>query len=260
MCELLGMSFNQPVRPNISFRGFRQRGKHNPDGWGLAFYPDDSAQIFKEPLKANESKLSNFLQSYQKIESKIFIGHVRFASRRGLSHKNTHPFSRELNGKEYVFAHNGTIENLEKLPLERFKPVGETDSEHVFCYLLNCIEKYLGNRTNLSQKDDFDWLKQKLEEINEYGTFNCIFSDGNYLFCYHDKNGYNGLYFVERKPPYGKIRLKDEDWEINLAEEKNPEQKGFIIATKPLTDEKWERFNPGELIVFESGEIRYSAR
>jgi len=50
MCELLAMSFNLPVRPNISFRGFRHRGESNPHGWGIAFYPDESAQIIKEPI------------------------------------------------------------------------------------------------------------------------------------------------------------------------------------------------------------------
>jgi len=62
MCELLGMSFNLPVRPSISFRGFRHRGEENPDGWGIAFYPDEAAQIIKEPIKAAKSHLSRFLQ------------------------------------------------------------------------------------------------------------------------------------------------------------------------------------------------------
>jgi len=44
MCELLGMSFNLPVRPSISFRGFRHRGEENPDGWGIAFYPDEAGR------------------------------------------------------------------------------------------------------------------------------------------------------------------------------------------------------------------------
>ncbi len=44
MCELFAMSFNQPVRPSISFNGFRRRGKQNPDGWGLALYPDKLVQ------------------------------------------------------------------------------------------------------------------------------------------------------------------------------------------------------------------------
>ncbi len=37
MCELLGLSFNTPVRPNLSFKGFHIRGETNPDGWGIAF-------------------------------------------------------------------------------------------------------------------------------------------------------------------------------------------------------------------------------
>jgi len=255
MCELLAMSFNLPVRPNISFRGFRHRGKNNPHGWGIAFYPDESAQIIKEPIQAKKSALSKFLQDYQEVKSKIFIGHVRYTSVGAKSHKNTHPFYREVNGKEYVFAHNGTLSNYESLKLGRFKPIGETDSERAFCYLLNCIEK----RDIIKWNDeDFDWLAQKLEEINKYGSFNCTFSDGKLLFCYHDENGYNGLCFVQRKPPYGEIRLLDEDWQVNLAEEKRPEQTGYIIATRRLTDEPWQQFRRGELIVFKDGKMIYS--
>ena len=77
MCELLGISFNLPVNPKISFKGFQQRGECNPDGWGIAFYPDESAQIFKEPVEAAESSLANFIQEYSGIKSNIFIAHVR---------------------------------------------------------------------------------------------------------------------------------------------------------------------------------------
>lgn len=256
MCELLGMSFNVPVRPSISFRGFRQKGKKNPHGWGLAFYPDKSAQVIKEPLRADESPLSRFLQKYAGIRSKIFIAHVRFASKGQPSYANTHPFQRELNGTEYVFAHNGTID-ISRMELGRFKPVGETDSEHVFCHLLDCIEKKRNNPVETGRF--FDWLAEKLKEINKHGTFNCIFSDGEHLFCYCDKNRHNaGLSYVERKSPYGRIRLLDEDWEICLTEEKDPNQRGFIIATKKLTDEPWETFKPCELIVFKNGCMIYS--
>ena len=254
MCELLGMSFNLPVKPSISFKGFRHRGESNPHGWGIAFYPDKSAQVVKEPIKAKESSLSKFLQEYQEVKSEIFVAHVRYTSIGSKSHKNTHPFHRELNGTEYVFAHNGTFSSYKTLPLGRFKPIGETDSEYVFCYLLKCIEERGITRW---KKDDFDWLAEKLREINRYGSFNCIFSDGKHLFCYYDKNGHNGLCFVQRKPPYDKIRLLDEDWEINLAEEKRPEQTGFIIATRRLTNESWKDFKFGELIVFRGGKVIY---
>ncbi|MEM2135618.1 MAG: class II glutamine amidotransferase [Candidatus Jordarchaeaceae archaeon] len=256
MCELLGMSFNLPVRPNISFRGFRHRGETNPDGWGIAFYPDESAQILKEPIKAKSSSLSKFLQDYQELQSKIFVAHVRKASKGPKSHRNTHPFHRELNGKEYVFAHNGTIIKT-GLELGRFKPIGETDSERAFCHLLNLIEARGITEWN---NEGFDWIAEKLQQINQYGDFNCIFSDGENLFCYHDKNGYNGLCFTQRKPPYGQIQLLDEDWKINLAEEKDPEQTGYIIATRRLTNEPWHDFKFSELIVFKHGKMIYSNR
>jgi len=255
MCELLGMSFNLPVSPSISFRGFRHRGKANPHGWGLAFYPDKSAQVFKEPVAAMGSSLSKFLQDYQEVRSNVFVAHVRYASVGNNSHKNTHPFCRELNGKEYVFAHNGTLSHYENLKIARFKPIGETDSEHAFCHLLGCIEEQGINRW---QNKDFAWLNGTLRQLNGYGTLNCIFSDGEFLFCYADKTGYNGgLRYVHRKPPYSKIRLEDEDWEINLAEEKDENQTGVVIATRRLTDESWKSFTSGQLYVIKDGVIDY---
>jgi len=255
MCELLGMSFNLPVDPNISFRGFRYRSKKNPHGWGLAFYPDESAHVIKEPIKAVESLLSKFLKDYPEVKSKLFIAHVRRGSSGSSIYKNTHPFQRELDGKEYVFAHNGTLQKYGNLETGRFKSIGETDSEYAFCHLLNCIEE---RGITHWAREDFEWLAGKLKEINKYGTFNCILSDCEFLFCYHDKDGYNGLCFIHRKPPYGRIRLLDEDWDINLARKKDPNQTGFIIATRRLTDEPWESFRFGELIVLKDGRIVYS--
>jgi len=245
------------VSPRISFKGFRVRGRRNPDGWGLAFYPDNSAVVFKEPLIATESLLAVFIENYELIKSKIFIGHVRRASRGEKSYRNTHPFRRELFGKDYVFAHNGTLHGYRELELGKFKPLGETDSEYIFCYLLSQIEE----RGIVEwKKSDFDWLAGLLAEVNNYGYLNCVFSDGEYLFCYYDKDGYNGLCLLHRKPPYSKIKLKDIDWEIDLAEEKRPQQQGYIIATRPLTNETWESFLPGELIVLKNRKITYSNR
>jgi len=256
MCELLGMSFNLAVNPKISFKGFQQRGENNPDGWGIAFYPDESAQIFKEPVEANKSNLANFLNGYSGIKSNIFIAHVRRTSVGKNSHKNTHPFCRELDGKEYLFAHNGTICNFNKLNLGKFNPIGKTDSEYIFCHLLDFIQKKGIKNWNMG---DIQCLEEETREINKKGTLNCFFTDGKYLFCYHDIEGHNSLYFMRRQSPFQIIKLKDLDWEIDLKEEKTPDQTGYIIATTPLTDENWMKFKKGELIVFKSGEMIYSS-
>ena len=255
MCELLGMSFNRAVNPKISFKGFQQRGKSNPDGWGIAYYPDKSVQIFKEHMQINTSKFADFLKNYSFMNSKIFIAHVRRTSVGKNSHKNTHPFCRELNGKEYLFAHNGTVD-CNNFGLSVFKPIGETDSEYMFCHLLDFIREKGIKKWNMG---NIQCLEKEIREINKKGTLNCLFTDGKYLFCYHDRNGYNGLCFIQRKPPYREIKLEDIDWEVDLKEEKDPNKTGFIIATKPLTNESWEKFNKSELIVFKDGKMIYSS-
>ena len=256
MCELLGMSFNRAVNPKISFKGFQKRGKNNPDGWGIAYYPDKSVQIFKEHIQINTSKFADFLKNYSFMNSKIFIAHVRRTSVGKNSHKNTHPFCRELDGKEYLFAHNGTICNFNKLNLGRFNPIGKTDSEYIFCHLLDFIQEKGIKNWNMG---DIQCLEEEIREINKKGTLNCFFTDGKYLFCYHDIEGHNGLYFMRRQSPFQIIKLKDLDWEIDLKEEKTPDQTGYIIATTPLTDENWMKFKKGEVIVFKSGEMIYSS-
>ena len=74
----------------------------------------------------------------------MFIGHIGKANppNIGRASANTHPFSRELSGRSWVFAHNGKLPGLKEnsgFTLGRFQPIGETDSEHAFCYLLDQI-------------------------------------------------------------------------------------------------------------------------
>jgi glutamine amidotransferase len=250
------MSFNEPVKPTLSFRGFRHKGENNPHGWGISFYLDKSAKVIKEPIKATVSdKAEEFTKKDLKINSKIFISHVRYASIGSKKIHNTHPFKRELNGKEFVFAHNGTLHYYTDLETGRFETDGETDSEHAFCHILHRIEDKAIQKWT---QEDFSWLWKVLKNINKYGYFNCIFSDGEHLFCYHDNNGHNGLCYVQRISPFSAVRLIDEDFEINLAEEKRPSQKGFVIATEPLTNETWKDFAKGQLIVFKNGDIIFS--
>ena len=254
MCELLALCFNKKIRPYISFRAFRESGEYNPHGWGIAFYPEPHvACIFKENLPVKESILADFISKYHGLRSKIFICHVRFGTSGGRYYRNTHPFSRELLGRDYVFAHNGTI-NYKGLRFVRFKPIGETDSERVFCYILDRISERGINSWGL---DEFRWIHELFLEINSRGYLNCLLSDGEYLFCYSDMKGFNRMCYVYRAPPYPRVRLRDLDWEIDLNLTKSEDEKGYVIATYPLTNENWETFSDGELLILRDGEIIY---
>jgi hypothetical protein len=131
MCELLGLAFNRPVSPGLSFRGFRHRGRRNRDGWGLAAITATKPTIVKEPINAEESDTATALPDRDPLHAPLFIGHVRAASRGRVSQANTHPFSRVFAGGTFTFAHNGTLDvaRLKKMAGPDFTPEGQTDSE-----------------------------------------------------------------------------------------------------------------------------------
>lgn len=63
------------------------------------------------------------------------IAHIRHE--RGNVLENTHPFTRELWGKNWIYAHNG---QLKRYQLRQALAIGQTDSEKSFCWILNQFE------------------------------------------------------------------------------------------------------------------------
>jgi predicted glutamine amidotransferase len=261
MCELLGLTFNRPVTPDLSFRGLRHRGRPaavdgNPDGWGIAWYGTAGLQVVKEPIAAVQSPMAAFVRDNPELRSPIILGHVRRASCGTPAYTNTHPFYRVLDGRQYVFAHNGTLPTTAGFGMGEYRPIGTTDSERAFCNILNRV---LDREAMDWTGPNLVWLEGLFREINcdAANTFNCLLSDGVRLFVYRDRSGYNGLYCVERRAPFGRVRLKDEDWQVDLGAEKDQTVRGFVIASRPLTDETWRAMPKGRLAVFRDGRRVY---
>src|SRR3954468_12176861 len=126
MCELLGMECNVLTDIVFSFAGLSARGgKHGPhaDGWGLALYDGPVARVFLEPAAAAHSPLATFVREHP-IKTLLAIAHVRRKTRGKVSLANTHPFVRELWGRAFVFAHNGTLKHVRDHEHGRFCPIG----------------------------------------------------------------------------------------------------------------------------------------
>lgn len=256
MCELLGLAFNKPISPGLSFRGFRHRARRNRHGWGLAAIGPRKARITKEPIRADESDAARSLRDDPTLVAPLFIGHVRAASCGDVSLLNTHPFTRRIKGSDFVFAHNGTLDTRRLRPRvgATFPVEGSTDSELAMCVLLSWMTH------ERVDPDDYAVIEDFLKDLNATGDLNLLFSDGRRLYCYHDRGGYNGLFYTHRRAPFGHVHLRDEDWEADLGEEKAPQQRGFVIASRQLTDgEDWSSFRPGSLMVFERGTPVYGA-
>jgi predicted glutamine amidotransferase len=266
MCDLLGISFRNPINARISLDAFQISGDKNPDGWGLGYYKGEILQVIKEAEPAIQSGLYDFLEAY--TESKLYISHVRRSTRGSRSYLNTHPFYRKLiiNGLrcEWLFAHNGTLNELAHLDLTKLNPLGETDSEHAFCYILQSIFNCgITSWTN----DDFVFIESILRDINsKQNELNCIFSNGSLLFCYSDENKHNnGLRYMKKYDTSGKIDLVSQGAKLGLIDIQSAsvsgsmpqENVGYIIVTRELSGENWVEFDDGELIVFKDGCIVY---
>lgn len=251
MCELLGMSANTPTDLCFSFTGLTQRGGNtgpHKDGWGVAFYDGKGVRQFHDPEPSATSPIAELVQNYP-IKSKTAICHIRQANVGNITLANTHPFVRELWGRYWVFAHNGQLPKFTRT-LGAYEPVGDTDSENIFCDIMNRI------RAELPRDAMPEQLAKTLagfaKEYASAGVFNCLLSNGDWLFTYCSTK----LASITRRAPFGPAQLKDADVTVDFSAVTTPNDVVSIIATEPLTHhEKWDIYEPGEWKLWHSGEV-----
>ncbi|MGL5144505.1 MAG: class II glutamine amidotransferase, partial [Acinetobacter junii] len=146
MCQLLGMNCATPTDITFSFRGFSQRAgvtSDHCDGFGIAFFEDKACRLFVDNQSAVESPIADLVRNYP-IKSRNVIAHIRKATQGKITLENSHPFLRELWGRHWIFAHNGDLHDFSPRLSGRFEPVGNTDSERAFCYLLDQMVETFG--------------------------------------------------------------------------------------------------------------------
>jgi predicted glutamine amidotransferase len=252
MCELLGMSCNTPTDLTFSFTGFSSRGGRtgpHGDGWGLAFFEGRASRVFLDPNPCCESPLAAFFRSHS-VKTEIAVAHIRKRTHGPVGLANTHPFWREMWGRSWVFAHNGTLPGVESLALDRYNPIGETDSERAFCWMLGQILREFHAYPGPEQL--FAAVARLGSELSERGVFNFLLSNGEYLFARCDTK----LHHIIRKAPFGRATLADEDVTVDFSRVTTPDDQVAVVATTPLTrDEPWRKGEPGELWVFQRGEL-----
>src|SRR5439155_5948217 len=146
-------------------------------------------------------------------------------------------------------AHNGNLENYQPRIHASFRPVGATDSERAFCWLMQEMAKSHAGVPSVHELTLT--LRELAPRIAQHGPFNFMLSNGVALWAHCSTN----LYYVERKHPFAHAQLKDEDLEIDFARNTTPQDKVAVVVTSPLTvNENWVQFSGGELKVFEDGQ------
>jgi len=247
MCELLGMYANVPTDICFSFRGLMQRGgKTGPhrDGWGVAFYEGRACRIFHDPEPSAQSPIADLVRDYP-IKSNIVISHIRRATHGKVGLENTHPFRRELWGRDWTFAHNGKLKGIKRRPLTHYRPIGSTDSEHAFCWILSELRARYPTPPSRPERLQ-RVLKELIHDVNGLGVFNVLMSDSRALYAYCSTN----LTWITRCAPFGEASLIDDDMTVDFQQETTPDDVVTVVATRPLTDnEQWHVMAPGEFKV-----------
>jgi glutamine amidotransferase len=129
---------------------------HHPDGWGIGWFVDGGAYVIKSDNAAHASE--RFRRASHRLMSHTFIVHVRRATVGEVDHLNAHPFRYG----RWLFAHNGTVFGFEHLrdwmladtdPAFHPLVLGDTDSEHLFYWLITRLDRAGINRNGQGASD-----------------------------------------------------------------------------------------------------------
>jgi len=264
MCELLALSSSTPARLTFSLQTLAARGGasgSSHDGWGVAFYQGNDVALFREPAAAADSALVRFLET-EGPATHLAISHIRHATQGDVSLANTQPFVRELGGRSRVFAHNGDLPGIhhsDALALGSHRPVGQTDSEHAFCVLLERLSEPWKASTPPTVEERLSVLTAFAADLRGLGPANFLYADGDAVFTH----GHRRLQRTSKhaEPPGLWIRQRhcapadaapDDHGGVSIAQE---ERSVVWIASVPLTDDAWRPIAEGEIVAVRGGEV-----
>ncbi|MBW2965867.1 glutamine--fructose-6-phosphate transaminase (isomerizing), partial [Candidatus Woesearchaeota archaeon] len=154
MCGIIGYKGFRNAN-EVAVKGLKKLEYRGYDSWGIALKQDNELKLTKKVGKIGEE------ENFSKENSKIAIGHTRWATHGEVNEQNAHPhFS---SNKDIVVVHNGIIENYEELKNELkekgYSFLSKTDTE----VIPHLIEEF-------SKNNDFEnAVKLTLKRLN--GTF-----------------------------------------------------------------------------------------
>ena len=250
------MNSSKPAALDFSFTGFSERGGRtgeHADGWGIAVHEAAGCRLIIDPLPSTDSPLAAAFKQQPgagaNFKARNVIAHIRKATQGRIAPENNHPFTRELWGRTWSFAHNGNLEGFHPAADPFYRSAGETDSERAFCYLMAGLRRRFPLQSP-SRAALYAAVAAMAAVIARHGSFNFILSNGDFLLAHCSTR----LHYVVREYPFACARLIDCEVQIDFRQHNHLDDRIAVIATAPLTTgEHWQAFAPGELKMFCGG-------
>ena len=253
MCQLFALSASAPTSVVFSFTGLSARGGDtgdHADGFGLAFHDGAACRLFVDEHRASDSALAEFLRQHP-IRAHTVLAHIRKATQGAVEIANCHPFVRVWQGRQWSFCHNGDLQGFQPRLDAGHRPVGSTDSERAFCWMLQELRRRFRGAAAPAWPQLAPVLADLADRLAVHGSFNFLLSDGEALYVH----GATRLFWLQRRHPFGAAQLVDRDVVLDLGLSNGEGDRMAVVATEPLTrNEPWTAFGAGEMRVFVAGE------
>lgn len=282
--DILALSFDIKSSPSISINLPEKAGGSHSHGWGFGWYPDDqaSAMIIKNPAAHGERVLIDAITDWSNFRSTVFFCKIRGASK-GYSHAETQPFARSFAGRDFLFMHNGDLDqaplkNCHPTPSSLLEPLGKTDSELAFCTLLAQMQELGLRRINdIEPQVLHSWFKR----FDLLGSADMYFSDGSSLVCFHGSQSPKQLYYSRIQPPNNQKKYESEAAQITLSDPRDTYRTALIVSSCPFNDnafnananessnanssdaidvkQEWIPMQPGQMLIMRRGAITWNS-
>jgi len=256
LSDILAINCDGLSSPSLKFKLPEKGPSNHPLGWGFGWYPHDQqgAIVAKDPVARNTQVLVDALTDWGNFRSTVFFCKIKGAAA-GYSHHETQPFSRSFAGKDWLFIHNGDLDKaeLEKLHEDKssfLEPLGKTDSELAFCYLLGLIQA-TGARSlaDVPPETLLGWFQQ----LDTLGEADMLLTDGTTNLIFQGTNSPHVMWYTRILPKEERLSLDSEAAQVKMADPRDTFRTAFIITSSPFTSGEWTQMHPGELILVRNG-------
>ncbi|MCU0398085.1 MAG: class II glutamine amidotransferase [Cyclobacteriaceae bacterium] len=257
--ELLYKPHNSLINQSINAKELEE--PLNGDGFGIGWY---NAEISHEPatfVSLNPAWSNRNLKNLApKIKTSCLVAHVRAASVGEVSEANCHPFQY----KELLLAHNGGVEHFSRIKRSLRSQLsdelynwikGQTDSEHIFAFLINRLISDHPSITPDSVTEAFEftfsYIKQLMSnyEINEDAYLNMVITNGHFIvatrYVTNPKEEPLTLYHSEGS------RYVVENGITRMEAPKDNDQAVLVVSEKLTNDNHWTLIPKNHFVIVE---------
>jgi len=265
MCRLFGFRSRVHSRAHRSLveaeNSIVKQAALHPDGWGIGYFVGRDAYILKSDAGAHDSE--RFRLASSRLQSQSMVVHVRRATHGQTDHLNSHPFR----FGRWVFAHNGTLWKFPQYKdwiIEQVKPnfrpliLGQTDSEHLFHYLLCRLDAAGVDRAGHEDIDEgkvVEVIQGAMTSLYEHVAslgirppiINYILTNGDHFFS---QRAGKSLYFATQKKSCADFDICTEANKVCMdLSRKGSSVTHLLIASERIGDEdRWEEVEEGGMV------------